>query len=145
MIALRERIRRSPIYLSSPDAIRGDPVASSGVLLTDTRRGEDHPSHMPICEDHLGTVLPCEIPARGFIGGRNVEGRCRGSRPVRSVDGAVHVVNERRRMRDYIGVDWADTEHAVWVEDEAGTKVMSRSVPQTVAGLSERMPGRLIN
>jgi transposase/transposase IS116/IS110/IS902 family protein len=40
-------------------------------------------------------------------------------------------------MRDYIGVDWADAEHAVWVEDEAGTKVMSRSVPQTVEGLAE--------
>ncbi len=40
-------------------------------------------------------------------------------------------------MRDYIGVDWADAEHAVWVEDEAGTKVMSRVVPQTVEGLAE--------
>jgi hypothetical protein len=40
-------------------------------------------------------------------------------------------------MRDYIGVDWADTEHAVWVEDEAGTKVMSRTIPQTVEGLAD--------
>lgn len=40
-------------------------------------------------------------------------------------------------MRDYIGVDWADAEHAVWVEDEAGTKVLSRAVPQTVDGLGE--------
>jgi hypothetical protein len=40
-------------------------------------------------------------------------------------------------MRDYIGVDWADAEHAVWVEDETGTKVMSRSVPHTVEGLGE--------
>jgi transposase len=40
-------------------------------------------------------------------------------------------------MRDYIGVDWADAEHAVWVEDETGSKVMSRSVPQTVEGLRE--------
>jgi transposase len=40
-------------------------------------------------------------------------------------------------MRDYIGVDWADAEHAVWVEDETATKVMSRSVPQTVEGLGE--------
>lgn len=40
-------------------------------------------------------------------------------------------------MRDYIGVDWADAEHAVWVEDEAGTKILSRSVPQTVDGLAE--------
>src|SRR5262249_45835400 len=40
-------------------------------------------------------------------------------------------------MRDYIGVDWADAEHAVWVEDEAGTKVMSRTVAQTVQGLGE--------
>src|SRR6185295_386959 len=40
-------------------------------------------------------------------------------------------------MRDYIGVDWADADHAVWVEDELGTKIMSRSVPQTVDGLGE--------
>ena len=40
-------------------------------------------------------------------------------------------------MRDYLGVDWADAEHAVWVEDEVGTKVMTRTVPQTVDGLAE--------
>lgn len=40
-------------------------------------------------------------------------------------------------MRDYIGVDWADAEHAVWVEDDAGTKVMSRPVSQSVEGLAE--------
>ena len=40
-------------------------------------------------------------------------------------------------MRDYIGVDWADAEHAVWVEDEAGIKVLSRRVAQTVEGLAE--------
>lgn len=40
-------------------------------------------------------------------------------------------------MRDYLGVDWADAEHAVWVEDDAGAKVMSRTVPQTVEGLAD--------
>jgi hypothetical protein len=40
-------------------------------------------------------------------------------------------------MRDYIGVDWAEAEHAVWVEDEAGAKVMSRPVPHTAEGLRE--------
>jgi transposase len=40
-------------------------------------------------------------------------------------------------MRYYIGVDWADTAHAVWVEDDDATKILSRSVPQTVEGLSE--------
>src|SRR2546427_117539 len=40
-------------------------------------------------------------------------------------------------MRDYLGVDWADGEHAVWVEDEAGTKVLSRTVPHTVDGFAE--------
>ena len=32
----------------------------------------------------------------------------------------------------YIGVDWADAEHAVWVEDEAGHCVLNRGVAQTV-------------
>ena len=40
-------------------------------------------------------------------------------------------------MRDYIGVDWADAEHAVWVEDETATVVFSGRVPQTVDGLQE--------
>jgi hypothetical protein len=40
-------------------------------------------------------------------------------------------------MRDYIGVDWADAEHAVWVEDETATKILSRRVAQTVEGLAE--------
>ena len=40
-------------------------------------------------------------------------------------------------MRYYVGVDWADAEHAVWVEDEAGGKVMSRSLAQTAEGFAE--------
>jgi transposase len=50
---------------------------------------------------------------------------------------AVHRLDQGDRMRDYIGVDWADAEHAVWVEDDAGTKVLSRTVPQTVEGLAD--------
>src|SRR5215831_13789867 len=40
-------------------------------------------------------------------------------------------------MRYYLGVDWADKTHAVWVVDEQGAKVASRAVPHTAAGLSE--------
>jgi transposase len=40
-------------------------------------------------------------------------------------------------MRYYLGIDWADTEHAVWVEDEHGTKVGERPVPHTPAGFAE--------
>lgn len=40
-------------------------------------------------------------------------------------------------MRNYIGVDWGDAAHAVWVEDEAGTKVMSRTVAQTAEAFAE--------
>lgn len=40
-------------------------------------------------------------------------------------------------MRDYIGVDWADVEHAVWMEDESGVRICSRSVPHTAEGLRE--------
>ena len=39
--------------------------------------------------------------------------------------------------REYMGVDWADTEHAVWVEDEQGRKVAELTVPHTADGLSE--------
>jgi transposase len=40
-------------------------------------------------------------------------------------------------VRYYLGVDWADQTHAVWVVDEHGTKVAARTVPHTVDGLSE--------
>ena len=40
-------------------------------------------------------------------------------------------------MRDYLGVDWADQEHAVWSVDEGGRKVSARTVPHTAEGLSE--------
>jgi transposase len=40
-------------------------------------------------------------------------------------------------MRYYLGVDWADQEHAVWSVDEAGQKVTASTVPHTAEGLSE--------
>lgn len=40
-------------------------------------------------------------------------------------------------MRYYLGVDWADTTHAVWVVREDGTKVTTRMVAHTADGLSE--------
>jgi len=38
--------------------------------------------------------------------------------------------------RYYAGVDWADREHQVYVEDENGEKIMERNVQQTVEGLA---------
>jgi len=40
-------------------------------------------------------------------------------------------------MRYYIGVDWADTEHASWVEDDRGAKVAERAVPHTPEGFAD--------
>jgi hypothetical protein len=34
----------------------------------------------------------------------------------------------------YLGVDWADQTHAVWVVDERGTKITARTVPHTAEG-----------
>jgi len=39
--------------------------------------------------------------------------------------------------RYYLGVDWADQEHEVWVCDEVGKKVAAMKVKQTVEGMSE--------
>src|SRR5438445_12489401 len=41
------------------------------------------------------------------------------------------------RVRYYLGVDWADQTHAVWVGDKRGTKLTARAVPHTAEGLSE--------
>jgi hypothetical protein len=35
-------------------------------------------------------------------------------------------------MRYYIGVDWADAEHAVWVADEEGQRVSASMVLPSV-------------
>lgn len=40
-------------------------------------------------------------------------------------------------MRYYIGVDWAEAEHAIWVGDAQGTRVLARAVPHTAEGLAE--------
>jgi hypothetical protein len=40
-------------------------------------------------------------------------------------------------VRYYLGVDWADQTHAVWVVDESGMKITARAVPHTAAGLGE--------
>lgn len=39
--------------------------------------------------------------------------------------------------RYYLGLDWGDEGHAVWVVDEAGEKVMSMEVKQTYEGINE--------
>src|SRR5437879_13744753 len=38
-------------------------------------------------------------------------------------------------VRYYLGVDWADQTHAVWVVDERGTELNARTVPDTVEGM----------
>jgi transposase len=40
-------------------------------------------------------------------------------------------------VRYYLGVDWADQTHAVWVVAEDGTKIAARAVAHTAEGLSE--------
>jgi Transposase len=40
-------------------------------------------------------------------------------------------------VRYYLGVDWADQTHAVWVVDESGRKITARAVSHTAEGLGE--------
>jgi transposase len=40
-------------------------------------------------------------------------------------------------VRYYLGVDWADQTHAVWVVAADGTKITARTVPHTAEGLSD--------
>ena len=43
----------------------------------------------------------------------------------------------RERVRYYLGVDWADQTHAVWVVEADGSKIAAHTVPHTAEGLSE--------
>jgi len=40
-------------------------------------------------------------------------------------------------VRYYLGVDWADQTHAVWVVEAEGSKIAAHTVPHTAEGLSE--------
>lgn len=40
-------------------------------------------------------------------------------------------------MRYYLGIDWADESHVVWVEDEQGAPILTHTVPHTPAGFAE--------
>ena len=44
---------------------------------------------------------------------------------------------EKTLKRYYVGVDWADEFHQVWVSDPEGKKVAGRKVEQSPKGMSE--------
>src|SRR5215471_14337200 len=52
-------------------------------------------------------------------------------------EGEGHIPEGGGPVHYYLGVDWADQTHAVWVGDERGTKITARTVPHTAEGLSE--------
>src|SRR5262245_16854226 len=58
-------------------------------------------------------------------------------RPRRSCSSTAMPAEGGGRMRYYLGVDWADQTHAVWVGDERGTKITARTVPHTAEGMTE--------
>src|SRR5258705_8743961 len=65
------------------------------------------------------------------------EGRYKANLAVPAPQLGVHGPEGGGRVRYYVGVDWADQTHAVWVVDESGTKITVRTVPHTAAGFSE--------
>src|SRR6266702_1928209 len=65
------------------------------------------------------------------------EGRYKANLAVPAPRLGVHGPEGGGRVRYYVGVDWADQTHAVWVVDESGTKITGRTVPHTAAGFSE--------
>src|SRR5262249_24751855 len=68
----------------------------------------------------------------------NVAPRRAGIRATcRSGSAAAHATSAGGEpVRYYLGVDWADQTHAVWVVDERGTQLTARTVPHTAEGLS---------
>src|SRR2546427_6659427 len=79
----------------------------------------------------VGKRTAVEVPEK-------VVPRRTGIRPTRRSCSAAATPEEGGgRMRYYLGVDWADQTHAVWVVDERGTKLTARTVPHTAEGLSE--------
>jgi hypothetical protein len=88
---------------------------------------EDRPQTVPV-SDANGTRFDGKWSHR--------EDRYKGNQPFLSPGSRV-LGEAGVGMRYYIGVDWADAAHAIWVEDEHGTKVLARTVPHTADGLAE--------
>src|SRR6266849_4420673 len=65
------------------------------------------------------------------------EGRYKANLAVPAPRSRGHGPEGGGRVRYYLGVDWADQTHAVWVVDERGTKITERAVPHTAEGLGE--------
>src|SRR5439155_2650939 len=78
-----------------------------------------------------------ENGAEGSRESRPREGRYKANQPFTLLERASVRPTKGERVRYYLGVDWADQTHAVWVVDERGTKVAMRTVPHTAEGLSE--------
>src|SRR4030095_11540186 len=78
-----------------------------------------------------------ENGARGSRERSPPEGRYKANLAVPARRPGVHGPEGGERVRDYLGVDWADQTHAVWVVDESGMKITARAVAHTAEGLGE--------
>ena len=63
------------------------------------------------------------------------EGRYKANLAVHAPRPRGHGPEGGGRVRYYLGVDWADQTHAVWVVDENGVKITARAVSHTAEGL----------
>src|SRR5713101_10027827 len=88
-----------------------------------------------------GSAADCpgrqENGARGSRESGPPEGRYKANLAVPAPRLGVQGPEGGGRVRYYLGVDWADQTHAVWVVDESGTKITARTVPHTAEGFVE--------
>src|SRR5262245_5667009 len=75
--------------------------------------------------------------ARGSRESGPLEGPYKANLAVPAQRPGVHGPEGGERVRYYLGVDWADQTHAIWVVDESGMKITARAVSHTAEGLSE--------
>src|SRR5262245_7558588 len=78
-----------------------------------------------------------ENGARGSRESGPPEGRYKANLAVPAPRPRGHGPEGGGRVRYYLGVDWADQTHAVWVVDESGAKITARAVAHTAEGLGE--------
>src|SRR5262245_62576248 len=78
-----------------------------------------------------------ENDARGSRESGPSEGRYKANLAVPAPRSGVHGPEGGERVRYYLGVDWADQTHAVWVVEESGSKITARAVSHTTEGLGE--------
>src|SRR6266508_1932268 len=140
--------RRRDITVRPPAQRRGESSPAEATVAGETRERRPKPDGQELADQRTwlrkalgGSRRDCpgrqENGAQGSRESGPPEGRYKANLAVPAPRPRRPGPEEGGRVRYYLGVDWADQTHAVWVVDESGRKITAREVAHTAEGLGE--------